>query len=336
MNRFPQSADPAVDEQASMWAARIEGSTLTAADRNALDAWLGADPGHRALLSAYCQFSADLEPRLSALAAAGLVGMPPAARRSRRWIPWAAAGAALAAAACIAGAMVLWVGRPKTQDETLATAAAVRQTLVLADGSQVELNAQTNLRVEISRSERRVRLASGEAFFSVSNDAHRLFVVETPAGSVSVAGTRFNVRADAPGFLEITVLEGTVQARPIDATGSPAAPVPLGACSQLTAGREGVRVRTLTPTATADALAWRQGKVVFNDTPLDEALARFARYHGCGITSTPATAKSKLSVGGIYSVDDLNGFLAHLEGELPVRIVRGLNGTVQVSLRSEE
>jgi len=324
--------DPASDEHAALWAARLDGSTLTATDRAALDAWLAEDSTHRTLLSRYCQFSADLEQQLPALVAAGAVAMPAEAapRRRGRWLPWGA-GAALAAAAAVA--LVFGLGREQTQMENVATPTAMRQTLALADGSRVELNAQTSLRVAIDGRERRVRLASGEAFFAVRKDASRPFTVETPAGSVQVTGTQFNVRADSPAALEVTVVEGSVQARPEDAAGRAGAPVTLAAGEQLSAGPGGVEVHALTPAALDDALAWREGQIVFNGVPLRVALARFARYHGRGISATADAAECRVS--GRYSLNDIDGFFAALEEALPVRVTHSLNGTVQVSLRTE-
>jgi transmembrane sensor len=332
MTLSPWFPDPATDEQAALWAARIDGSSLTATDRAALDAWLAEDLTHRTLLSRYCQFSADLEQQLPALVAAGAVEMPAdaAPRRRVHWLQWGL-GTALAAAAAVA--LLFWVNRPRLQTENLATPTAMRQTLALADGSRVELNAQTSLRVEIDGRERRVRLAAGEAFFAVRKDASRPFTVETPAGSVRVTGTQFDVRAESPAALEVTVVEGSVQAQPADDKGRPGGPISLAAGEQLSAGPGGVEVHALTPAALVDALAWRQGQIVFNGVPLREALARFARYHGRGITATPDAAECR--VGGRFSLDDLDGFFAALEEALPVRVTRNLNGTVQVSLRTE-
>ncbi len=62
------------EEQATLWAARLDGSVLSADQRIALDAWLTADPAHRVLLSSYCQFSADLEQQMPLLA--GIKGLP--------------------------------------------------------------------------------------------------------------------------------------------------------------------------------------------------------------------------------------------------------------------
>jgi ferric-dicitrate binding protein FerR (iron transport regulator) len=71
--------------------------------------------------------------------------------------------------------------------------------------------------------------------------------------------------------------------------------------------------------------------VVFKGVPLSDALARFARHHGIGITASPAAAR--LRIGGRFSLDDLNGFFNALEEVVPVHVRRNLNGTVQVDLR---
>ena len=321
------SFSPGAEEQAALWAARLDGSTLSAADRTSLNTWLEADPAHRLLLSAYCQFSADLEQQLPLLAGIGdelaeqrtatkTVGLLP----RLRWPLWA--GAALTAAAAVA--VVLWLGRPQNQFQNLATTVAQRQELTLADGTHAELNAQTALVIELKSDERRVRLAAGEAFFHVSKDPARPFFVETPTGSVRVTGTQFNVRTDPLAGLEVTVLEGSVQVRP----GAGASPQALSAGDQLVSDRRHVAVQALSASALDDALAWRRGQIVFNGTPLREALARFARYHGRNLSVTESAAG--LLVGGRYSLDDLNGFLAGIEEPLHVRVTRGLDGTVQV------
>ncbi|MFI5336459.1 MAG: FecR family protein, partial [Opitutales bacterium] len=250
--------------------------------------------------------------------------------RPNPWLRWPAlAGATLTAAAAVA--LVLWLVHPARQIEDLTTPMARRQAWTLADGTRVELNAQTSLHVGLDGRERHVRLAGGEAFFAVSKDAARPFIVETPAGSVRVTGTRFDVRADSATSLEVLVDEGSVQVRP--GAGPADAPRFLQAGDDLTAGPGGVAVRSLSGPELADALAWRQGQIVFDGVPLREALARFGRYHGRGFTVTAAAAE--LRVGGRYSLDDVDGFCAALEEVLPVRVTRDLSGTTQFSLRSE-
>ena len=234
------------------------------------------------------------------------------------------AGAALTAAAAVA--VVFWALRPASQHDNLATAVAQRQEFTLADGTHVELNAQTSVVVEIGATERRVRLASGEAFFAVTKDVSRPFFVETPAGAVRVTGTKFNVRAESAASFEVAVVDGSVQARP---AGAGAVPVSLVAGDLLAATPEGNRVSHLSPAALDDAVAWRRGQVVFNDTPLRDALARFARYHGRGITAAKEVAD--LRITSRYSLDDLDAFFAELKQILPVQVTNDrLSGTTRV------
>lgn len=319
--------DETTEERAALWAARLDGSELTAADRAELDLWLAADPAHRLLLSSYCQFSTDLEQQLPLLAgirdesADFSTTVKPA--RPLPWLRWPIlAGATLTAAAV--AVVILWQGRPQNHFQDIAVPAAQRQEVALADGTRVELNARTTVSVTLGPDTRHVRLTEGEAFFRVAKDSTRPFVVETAAGAVRVTGTEFNVRAESPASLAVTVLEGSVQAQP-----GGTAPQVLRAGDQLVTERQRVRVTALTPTQLNDALAWRQGQVVFDATPLREALGSFARYHGRNLTVSDSVALQR--VGGRYSVDDLDGFLNFIEEQMNMRVIRLPDGAVQVN-----
>lgn len=318
----------ASEEQAALWAARLDGSDLSAADRADLKHWLDADPVHRTLLASYCQFSADLEQQLPLIAGIRdeLAESPTTAKTIRPfpWLRWPIlAGATLTAVAVVV--VILWPGQPQNHFQNIVAPVAQRQAVTLADGTQVELNAGTAVSVELRADSRHVRLTDGEAFFQVSRDAARPFIVETPAGSIRVTGTAFNVHSTALSSLEVTVLEGSVQVR----SGPAATPQMLHASDQLVARPDGVRVTALSPVQLGDTLAWRRGEIVFTDTPLREALARFARYHGRTLTASDAVAQQH--VGGRYSLDDLDGFLAALQdGMLPVHVTRRPDGTVFV------
>ncbi|HEX2855798.1 MAG TPA: FecR domain-containing protein [Opitutaceae bacterium] len=335
MNSSSPNREAIADEQAALWAARLDGSPLSAADRTALDAWLAETPAHRTLLSNYCQFSADLEQQLPVLVETGAVAMPAKPSASRpawraRWF----AGIAVAAAALVV--LSFWITRPVQQFQAISTAVAQRQSVTLSDGTRVELNARTSLRVEFTRAERRVRLADGEAFFTVSKDASRPFIVETPTGSVRVTGTVFNVRTETAAMLDVVVVEGSVQVSP-GAIGSAPAPAPdaLVAGDRLTATPKGVVKLALSASDRDDLLAWREGRIVFNGVPLPVALARFAHYHGRSLTASPAAIAAGHSVGGQYSIDDLDGFLAAQVSMKPFKVTRDANGSVRISLRSE-
>lgn len=329
-NAQPRSA---ASDQAALWAARLEGSTLEASDRAALETWLAEDPSHRTLLSNYCQFSADLEVILPALVETGAVRMPAKPKRERSfWRP--SRLASLSAAAAAVFAFGFWFARPADHFENFAAPPGQRQAFTLDDGTRVELDAHTTLQFTQRGKERRAKLQGGEAFFVVSKDKSRPFIVDTPTGSVRVTGTTFDVRTDV-AMLDVTVVEGSVQVQPGEATGvHETTSVALGASDRLSASNGGVTVRKLTAEALEERLLWRQGIVVFDGEPLSAALARFARYQGRTIQVTPAAAS--LHVSGRYSLDDVESFLAGFqEGDDALRFNRTPDGVLHVSRRSE-
>ncbi|MES1194858.1 MAG: FecR domain-containing protein, partial [Opitutus sp.] len=304
-----------IEDEAAVWAARLRGGGMTDADRAVLAAWLERDPEHRWVLSRYRELTGVLDVQLAPPGAA-------AAGRAARCSPWRVAGVLLAAAAAVAIMLLVLAGRPRE----FATKTAERHVATLDDGSRIELNAQTQLTVDLGRRERRVRVVRGEALFTVAKDAARPFFVETPAGTVRVTGTVFDVRATQTERVEVTVLEGHVRVAPGAASATADAALIPG--QQAVLARENVSVRVLPESAVQDVLAWRQGFAAFDDTPLRDAVERFSAYHARTITLAPEVRELRL--GGRYSLDDLEGALETIERVLPVRVERGAAGAVRI------
>lgn len=309
-----------IEEQASLWAARLDGGELSAEYRAELQKWLNADSAHRAALVRYQRLSdsvdACCERRLAAAAEAVLHKN----RQARRRRPYIAA--ALATAAAFAVMVTLRLDRP----QRYSTPMAGRESAILDDGSRIELNALTEVSVTFTRKERRAEVSSGEALFSVEKDNRRPFRVVTPSGVVTVTGTVFNVRAASTAETEITVLEGSVRVQPQENVLGERM-VPAGSQALLCAGA--AMIRALPPGAAEDAAAWRQGWAVFSGTPLQEVFARFAPYHRKALRVDPAVASLRL--GGRYSLDDFNGLLEAIESILPVRVSHLPDSTISIS-----
>jgi transmembrane sensor len=299
-----------IEDQAAVWAARLRGGSMTDADRSLLANWLAGDPEHVAILARYRELSARLDLGFGAAA-------DPRVTQRRRW---RSVGVILAAAAAVVITALWFTGRPREFSTTIGE----RHLAALADGSRIELNAQTRLTVQFGRHERRVELTRGEALFTVAKDPERPFVVTTPAGVVRVTGTVFNVRAARDAHVEVTVLEGHVRVQP--AAANEAASLVPGRQASLTSAH--VDVHPLAGETTQDVIAWRQGQTVFSDTPLREVMERFAAYSTCAITVAPEVAD--LRIGGRYSLDDLDGVLGAMERALPVRVERGAAGAVTI------
>ncbi|MBI2814663.1 MAG: FecR domain-containing protein [Opitutae bacterium] len=309
-----------IEQQAALWTARLESDQLAAAQHKELADWLAADPAHREVLTRYRELTARLTAQvpvlMDAAEVAAIVAQANRGRRIRRTV-----APLLAAAAAVTVGLFVW----RAQPEEFETHGAERRAFTLADGSRIELNARTGLQVKLRGSERRVKFGRGEAYFQVAHDPARPFFVETPQGLVRVTGTVFNVRETAGAAVEVTVLEGSVQVTPRADAATPAA---LAGGQQAALDPERASVRVLSEDETQNIVAWRVGQAAFQDAPLDDALARFAPYHPGAITVDPGAAT--LRVGGRYSLDDLDGFLAAIEQALPVVVLRGDGGTVRV------
>ena len=143
--------------------------------------------------------------------------------------------------------------------------------LQLADGSRVWLNAETRLRypVAFAGTERRVEL-TGEAYFEVSKDATRPFIVRANGVDVRVLGTSFNVAAYGAEVVT-TLVEGRV------AVEAGSERVTLEPDRQAVWDGERMEVRQVDA---SNYGLWRKGIFYFEDKRLEEILDALARWYG--------------------------------------------------------
>jgi len=114
--------------------------------------------------------------------------------------------AAAVAFAFVLGAAVWWQAH---RYPLYTTDIGERRSITLLDGSTVDLNARSQLRVEFSDRERRVELLTGQALFQVAKDKARPFTVRSGEATVRAVGTQFDVNRKDSGTT-VTVLEGRV------------------------------------------------------------------------------------------------------------------------------
>jgi transmembrane sensor len=160
-----------------------------------------------------------------------------------------------------------------------------QRSIVLADGSTVELNARSRLSVTFSKEQRIVNLLEGQALFNVRKKDSRPFVVVSGGIRVQALGTEFDVYQKTTGTV-VTVLEGRVavgagREPTVDLRDSP--PVGAEARILLSAGEQvtvtGRAPAQPKPANISTAIAWTQRKLVFDETPLADAAAEFNRYN---------------------------------------------------------
>ena len=144
----------------------------------------------------------------------------------------------------------------------------------LPDGSLAWLNTDTAIAVDYTGEARVISLLRGEAEFEVQHDADRPFSVRAEGGRTTALGTVYTVR-DKDDRVDVSVREGRVAVTSPAGAGGPT--------MELSAGQRVSYTRGGTPTdlsaMTAPPSPWREGVIIFEDTPLDEALAELDRYH---------------------------------------------------------
>jgi transmembrane sensor len=264
--------------EAAEWCARLSDAS-DPADRAAFEKWYSASPDHA---EAYDRIAA--EQRASRMLGESDLARQPIlgswAPRRGSGIRFALAGAAIAVAVLavvLLGAREVGPGLvASAQTAAFATGAGAARTVVLADGSSVEMSPSSELRVAFSKGERRLRLDRGEARFSVAHEARR-FVVLAGAAEVVAHGTVFVVRLDR-GRATVSLIRGSVDVSYVERS----------------APRAGRRFRTLqpgerilVPAAAPQAPApAREGStpaaptsvmLEFDDTPLSQAIEQANR-----------------------------------------------------------
>jgi transmembrane sensor len=191
----------------------------------------------------------------------------------------------------------------------------------MADGSKVTLNTDSQIRIALTNTERDVELKHGEAFFEVSKDPSRPFVVHAGDKRVIAVGTKFSVRRDGDD-IEVVVTEGKVRVEDGTAGQSSrangSADVFLTPGSIARAGEAGVLVQRKTLPEAEEQLSWRTGVLMFRNQSLQEAIVEFNRYNVRKIViQDPAVASLKIE--GNFRATNVEAFVRLLESGFPVR-----------------
>lgn len=205
---------------------------------------------------------AQITPNVASLPSASPSGRP--ASPAFKW--WKAALAAGVAACLIAVSL----GYRQNRMDDYATKVGEQRTIELADASLLTLNVDSRVQVRLDPKERDIELLRGEALFKVAHDSSRPFKVQTRLAVIQAIGTQFNVY-EKPDGTRVSVLEGRVK---VD---SPVATLSLGAGQEALVHLDG----GITRLADADVrrtVAWRERRLVFADTPLEDMVHEFNRY----------------------------------------------------------
>ena len=214
-----------------------------------------------------------------------------------------------------------------------ATTVAGYQRARLNDGSTIELNSASALRVQFTAAARHVKIETGEAHFDVAHDAARPFVVRAGDVFVRAVGTSFNVRLAPDGGVEGIVNEGKVRVgrgEPGDAEVAAAPFVAAGEKRLLPKQAPLPAVEKVSSEALQSALAWRGPLAEFADAPLADVVARFNARNRVQLVIADAEL-GRRPIGGTFPLNEVEAFVHALE--LQGEVVGERRGENEIVLR---
>jgi transmembrane sensor len=189
--------------------------------------------------------------------------------------------AAAAAVLVVAGASLVWRIGSKTAPVTTAptnyaTAAGAIDSVTLSDGSRVLLGPGSQLAIAPGfGSKVREMTLVGEARFTVVHDASRPFIIHTATATVRDIGTVFSVHSDGVDGVRVVVTEGAVDVQ--ERSGASHETLAAGDIAVVATGG-GIQVQRAS--ASADDLAWTQGRLVFRDASVAQVSVDLRRWYG--------------------------------------------------------
>jgi transmembrane sensor len=306
-----------IEEKAAAWVVRLH-SEPSPADLARLAQWREQSEDHeRAFEAALAAWvSIDDHAAAAPILAMRRDTLQRAHRRRRRWqLPRVAA---MVLGACIAPLLV-WFAMRSPPPEGYTTALGEQRVIVLPDGTRMSLDARSQVAVSYGKDLRAIQLIAGRANFEVTKDLTRPLKVKVGERSVTATGTIFTVERE-PRDLVVTLLEGSVA---VSAGIANEMPIEMLAGQELTltdSGQAEVRAG-IDPGL---ALAWREGKLVFDNEPLERVVARMNNY-----VSTPITVQAdiaNLPISGVFKAGDTEAFIGAVKVYFAIEETRTAHG----------
>jgi transmembrane sensor len=350
----PGSIPRQILEEAADWFVEFRVDEIDSAARERFDHWLRQSPQHvQAYLdiaSTYAGLPAgktaaavDVNAVIARAQSGPVADVIPLARVSMPGRPGKkplrrlhlAAAAAIAVIAAFLG----WLG--VRNHEVYSTGVGEERSMTLADGSVVELNARSRIRIHFSRAERGVDLIKGEAFFTVVRNPHYPFVVHSGELAVRDVGTEFDINRQVTRTV-VTVLEGRIEmsARNERTNGLLPAPslqdAPMSAPMTVSAGQQVIvgpdGASSVPPPQSidpAEVAAWRRHRLIFDSSPLADVVDEFNRYNRRQLVIV-SPQLAGLEISGVYSSTNPDSFVRFLRAQ-PGLGVEESDGKIRIS-----
>jgi transmembrane sensor len=287
-----------IDAQAADFLARRANQPRwTEKDAAELEAWLSSSLAHQ---TAFWRLESVWERanRLDALRQLPPRPMPTPASPRRRSL-FLGLAASVAVVAAIGLSTNILVSSPRLT--TYATPIGGRESIHLADGSQIDLNTDTVLRTHFKDGQRSAELVKGEALFQIKHDAAHPFVVSVAGHTVTDLGTKFLVHDDG-SRLKVALIEGSARLS-ADSNSAQSKVAVLMPGDEAVATSKTLVVTRKTSAELRNELGWNRGVLVFHRATLFDVAKEYNRYNQRKIVIADDVAGARVINATLSSTD---------------------------------
>jgi transmembrane sensor len=307
--------DPRTEYDAADWHAQVLGGDV---DWEEFAAWLDADPSHQPAYDRLVTLDAEVTEWAKHNDLLGPSAATPALSKPvhRWWI-----GGAIAASLVALVISVPLLRAPADESATLYATASAQKTIDLGHGSQIRLDARSQLAMG---SGGHVRMDKGAAYFDIRGGAPQKLEIASGDFIVRDIGTRFTVTRNQ-GRLFVAVEQGLVD---ISWHGGAAAHLKAGQAFEGDEQTGTSTVEAITPEAVG---SWRNGRLVYDQASLSAVASDLARYMDVPVEVDPSVANLKLS--GVFSITNGSDLVDQITAILPVEAQRS-GGRIRLVART--
>lgn len=206
--------------------------------------------------------------------------------------------------------------RKQPRQQQLTTPRGMDFKVILSDGTEVWLNAESTIKFPSSflSGERRVEL-NGEAYFKVAQNPHRPFTVTTERMNIRVTGTEFNLRSYETEAPCVSLVSGSVTVINPDSKAAECRLQP-----GQSAWRDSKGAFHVGKADTYSVTQWVEGFFYFDDAPLVNILRELGRWYNLGVVfKDTSMADYKLHFSASRS-DDLNETLSTISNIVKAQV----------------
>lgn len=310
-----------------MWVAKLDGHDLTSAEKTDFNEWLHRSPKHRQEFQTYAEpwdafdeswreeaFANNDNPTMGAL-----------------WNKAKYASAIAATVAIVFLSSLFLVDHQNTQSHPAFYSSEIghQKTVALGDGSQIQLNTNSQIEVLFSDHNRKIRLIKGEAWFDVAHDKTKPFLVYAGTGVVKAVGTAFAVQLHNDN-IEVTVTEGRVE---LAAYAKETEDIHIDVMpenkpkvlAQIEAGQRAefdtvIEIIETVPTDVIEKeLSWQSGLLIFDGESLEDVVKDFSRYTNIEFVITNSEIRD-MKITGYFQTNNTTAFLNTLGNNFDIKV----------------